>query len=314
MKKFIILHLILLISAFLSSCISKHEQDEHTTHEEHDAHYEENIVMLPKDEWKEFGIKDAIAESGELKIYVTLPGQIEVNQDHLAHIVPRFPGVVKEVRKSLGDQVKKDEVLAIIEGNESLSPYELKSLTEGTVIDKHITLGEALSDENITFVIADLSTVWVTLSIYQRYLPLVEEGQQALISTGHGAPDTEGTISYVAPVVKENTRTGLARVVLSNPHGLWRPGMFITAKILVDEIDVPLLVPRSALQMIENQTHVFVLTDIGFKPHPVTLGRKNDTHVEVTSGLIPGERYVKEGGFTLKAEFSKGGFGDGHAH
>ena len=311
MRKFIIQYLILLSSAFLSSCMSKHEQNDHTSHE---AHHEENIVMLPEDEWEEFGIKDARAESGELKIYVTLPGQVEVNQDHLAHIVPRFPGVVKEVRKSLGDQVKKDEVLAIIEGNESLAPYELKSLIEGTVIDKHITLGEALSDEDVAFVVADLSSVWVTLNVYQKHLPLVEEGQQALISTGHGVPDTEGIISYIAPVVEENTRTGLARVVLSNPQGLWRPGLFVTAKILVDEIDVPLLVPRSALQSIENQTCVFVLTDKGFEPQPVTLGRKNETHVEVTAGLNPGQRYVKEGGFTLKAELSKGTYGDGHAH
>jgi cobalt-zinc-cadmium efflux system membrane fusion protein len=102
--------------------------------------------------------------------------------------------------------------------------------------------------------------------------------------------------------------------VLPNPDGHWRPGLFVTAKIAVDEIDVPLLVPKAALQTVEDRLSVFVQTDEGFAPRPVTLGRSTETYAEVTKGLQPGQRYVTKGAFTLKAELVKGSFGDGHVH
>ena len=88
----------------------------------------------------------------------------------------------------------------------------------------------------------------------------------------------------------------------------------MTAEIAVDEIDVPLLVPKVALQTVEDRLSVFVQTDEGFTPTPVTLGQSTETYAEVTEGLQSGQRYVTKGAFTLKAELGKGDFGDGHAH
>ena len=289
--------------------------EEHQGEEEgHDEHGEEAVVQLTTAEMKEFGIEVGLAEGGTLHIYTTLPGEIVANQDHVAHVVPRFPGIVTDVRKQLGDHVEKGEVLAIIESNESLVEYQMKALIDGIVIEKHITLGEVLGEDDEAYVVADLSTVWVNLSVYQEDLPDVRTGLTAVISAGHDIPDVTAKISYVGPVVDEHTRTGLARAVLSNEKGLWRPGLFVTARILVSEETVPLLVPETALQTIEEKTCVFIETNEGFEPQPVELGRRNDTYVEVVSGLTAGQRYVTRGGFTIKAELSKGTFGDGHGH
>jgi membrane fusion protein, heavy metal efflux system len=80
------------------------------------------------------------------------------------------------------------------------------------------------------------------------------------------------------------------------------------------ETEVALCVPRSALQNIRNRTVVFVQTEHGFEPHPVELGRSDDDHVEVVAGLDPGERFVANGAFTLKAELEKGEAEHGHDH
>jgi len=286
----------------------------HGEEEGRDEHGEEAVVQLTTEEMKEFGIEVGTAEGGTLHIYTTLPGEIVANQDHVAHVVPRFPGIVTDVRKQLGDHVEKGEVLAIIESNESLVEYQMKALIDGIVIDKHITLGEVLGEDDEAYVVADLSTVWVNLSVYQEDLPDVRTGLTAVISAGHDIPDVTAKISYVGPVVDEHTRTGLARVVLSNKKRFWRPGLFVTGRILISEEMVPLLVPETALQTIEDETCVFIETNEGFEPQPVGIGRRNDTHVEIVSGLTVGQRYVTRGGFTLKAELSKGAFGDGHGH
>ena len=280
----------------------------------HDRHEDEDIVRLTDAEMEEFEIEVDTAGPGKLHIEIVVPGEVVVNYDKLAHIAPRFPGVVTEVRKHIGDNVRKGEVLAVIESNEGLVTYEMKSFINGTVLEKHMTLGEVHSEDVAAFVIADLDTVWVNLSIYQMHLPKVAVGQRVVISVGQGVPDARGVISYISPSIDEHTRTATARVVLPNRGGRWRPGLFVEGRITVEETEVALLVPKSALQTMDGQTVVFVEAQESFRAQPVEIGRTNDTAAEVLSGLMPGQRYVSKGGFVFKAELLKGAFGDEHGH
>jgi len=196
----------------------------------------------------------------------------------------------------------------------TFTQYVITAPFDGTIIERHISLGEVLQDATAAFVVADLSTVWVDLQIYPQDLPFVRTGQTVVMSADPGMPEIQGTIAYMGPVVGEQTRTALARVVLPNPQGLWRPGLFVTADITVGRHEVSLLIPETALQSVEERPTVFVETPAGFLPQPVTLGRRNAAAIEVTSGLVPGQRYVTRGAFTLKAQLAKGRFGDGHNH
>lgn len=283
-------------------------------HEELDEHREHAIVPLTAAELEEFGVEVTAAAPGVIETYLELPGEVRPNADRLAHIVPRYSGIVTDVRANIGQHVKEGQVLAVIESDESLAPFEVKTLISGTIIGKHITLGEAASRDRNIFIIADLSAVWIDLTVYQRDLSRVKEGQPAAVYVGHDLAEANGTISYITPVVDEHTRTATARLVLPNKRNQWRPGMFVTARVLVEKIEVPLVVPRTALQTFHGRSVVFLETEGGFKPQPITIGRGSETDFEVLSGLSLGDHYVSEGGFTLKAELEKGSFGDGHAH
>lgn len=276
--------------------------------------HHEDIVQLSQSEMDEFGIELSIAGPGTLRIEITVPGEVVVNNDKLAHIAPRFPGVVKQVFKHLGDKVKKGDVLAVVESNESLVPYEIKSLLDGVVIEKHITIGEVRSSEEPAFVIANLDTVWVNLSVYQMHLPYVRVGQRVTVSSGQEFADATGVISYLSPIVDKHTRTATARVVLPNHNGNWRPGLFVEGLIVANEEIVSLLIPKSSLQKFEGNDVVFVQTPEGFKPVPVKIGRINQSSAEILSGLEVGQKYVSKGGFTLKAELEKSSLSGGHNH
>jgi cobalt-zinc-cadmium efflux system membrane fusion protein len=214
----------------------------------------------------------------------------------------------------LGD----DEITALNDISSDRQPDVTRSVMyapfDGIIVEKHIVLGEALKDDSKAFVVADLSSVWVTISVYQKDLPVVRKGLPVVLSAGPGIPTAREKIAWVSPLLDEHTRTALGRVVLPNPDGHWRPGLFVTAEIAVNEINVSLLVPRTALQTVEDLLSIFVQTEEGFAPQPVTLGRATETYAEVTKGLQSGQRYVTKGAFTLKAELGKGSFGDGHAH
>jgi cobalt-zinc-cadmium efflux system membrane fusion protein len=273
-----------------------------------------SIVSFNAKELQEFGIETAVAGSGKIVTHIDLPGEIKVDPERLAHISPRFPGIVKEVRKRIGDTVKEGEALAIIESNESLTSYEMKSLINGTVIDMHIAVGEMIGGETHAYQIADLSQVWARVSVYQKDLPKIHLRQPVIISAGPGVRNTSGKISYLSPTVDEQTRTATARVILSNKEGIWRPGMFVSVRVQTGEIGADIAVQRTALQTIEDQICVFVETEEGFKAQPVFIGHVNDAIAEITSGLISGQRYVTKGSYALKAEIMKGVFGEGHAH
>jgi membrane fusion protein, heavy metal efflux system len=190
--------------------------------------------------------------------------------------------------------------------NAPLTRYEVVSPLAGTVIQRHIAVGELFKDDTEAFEVADLSTVWVDLNISARDLALVRKGQRVVVAADATMPKAEGTVSYISPVVSDETRTVVTRVVLPNPDGRWRPGLFVTATITASNTPVAMLIPKTAIQTIEGQPNVFVQTPEGFAPRPVTLGRVNETHVEITAGLQAGERYAATETFVLKADLGKG--------
>ncbi len=193
-------------------------------------------------------------------------------------------------------------VAALRETEEKLAWYPLRAPFDGTVIDRHLTLGEKHGDDFNAFTIADLSSVWVDIRVYQGDIALVKKGQRVRISAGAGMAEAHGVISYLAPIVDERTRTALARVVLPNPDGSWRPGLFVTAEVAAGEDNAPVLIPKTAVQRIDEESVVFLDTEDGLRASPVRLGRGHEAHIEVLSGLGAGQRYITQGAFELKAK------------
>jgi len=371
-----------------------HEVEEPSEHDDADergdthdnrsnGEHEEGVVRLSPEALKRYGIEVAVAGPGKLERTITLPGEVRLNADRVAHIVPRVSGMVREVRKNLGDPVTPGEVMAVLDSREladakaadlaaasrhelakanverieklfekkiapeeellkarqnlaetdidhrtaeaklhalgltqeqvenlhtekdtDYSRYEIKAPFAGTVVEKHITLGEVVDPETSCFVLADLSDVWIDATVYPQDIPHVVTGRPVIVSAP-GIDTHRGAITYVSPKVDEGTRTGMARVVLPNADGHWRPGMFVRADLVISTEDARVVVPDSAIQTIDNQPVVFVEEHEGFEKRPVVLGKRNGTHCEVLSGLNPGERYAVTGSFILKAELGK---------
>ncbi|MCG2640042.1 MULTISPECIES: divalent metal ion exporter adaptor subunit IhpB [Bradyrhizobium] len=253
------------------------------------------------------GVTLAEAASATLTDTLSFNGILRANQEAVVQVTPRFPGVAKSIQKRIGDKVGKDDLLATIESNQSLTVYELKAPIPGTIIDRQISLGEYASEQKPAFVVADLSTIWVDLSIYRQDLKRVRLNDQVLIDPDDGRGEIKGTISYIAPIGSSETQTALARVLLANPDGRLRPGLFVTARLVLAARNVAVAVRRSAIQTLENRTIVFVREDSDkIEARPVELGDSDPQFVEIKAGLTAGEHYVAENSFVVKAEMGKG--------
>jgi membrane fusion protein, heavy metal efflux system len=252
------------------------------------------------------GIELATASPAVLRDNLLLNGMVQPNQESLVQVTPRFPGIVKEVRKRIGDHVQKGEVLAIVESNQSLTPYELKASLAGTVIDRQTTLGEYVSEQKPAFVIADLSTAWIDLSVYRRDLSRVHIGDQVFIDPADGGAPIEAKIDYLSPVGSSETQSALARAIVANPDQRLRPGLFVTAHLTLSERKVSVAVKSSALQTIENRTVVFVRSGDKFEVRDVEIGERDPQSVEITFGVLEGDVYAARNSFILKSEMAKG--------
>jgi len=288
-----------------------HEAEEAESHEGHDhgeadtdAHEaEEGALHMSAESISLAGIRIKSLKARSLERTIELPGEIGFNEDRLVHITPRYPGVAREVRGQVGARVREGDVLAILESNESLSKYSIKAPISGWIIDKHLTVGEFVAEDHTMFLIADLRTVWANCEVYAKDMSSVKRGAPLTISSMEGDLSVEAVLSYVAPVYMEDTRSALARAVIANDNGLWRPGTFIRAMLPVGTGEARKAVEREAVQILGGEQIVFVPgeEDGEFMTVPVETGMASDGFVEIVAGLDLADTYVAAGAFELKA-------------
>jgi cobalt-zinc-cadmium efflux system membrane fusion protein len=187
--------------------------------------------------------------------------------------------------------------------------YELRAPIAGTVIARHATIGETVGPSTVLFTVAELGEVWVVGQVYERDVGAVAvQAPSKLTLAAYPERTWTGAISYVAEAVEHETRTLPVRMVLPNPDGSLRPGLFGSLRIEANDAIEALAVPAEAVQRMVDRSIVFVgepsadSTRVRFSARAVTLGRDSGALVEVKSGLTAGESVAVSGTFTLRGE------------
>lgn len=192
------------------------------------------------------------------------------------------------------------------QGSKQLSYFPLVAPQAGTVIERPITRGELVTPKDNAFTIADLSTVWILLDIYEQHMAAARVGSSAeIIVDAYKGETFRGKLVYVGYVVKPDTRTVDARVEIVNPDRRLRPGMFARATLTfpsTDEGQMVIVVPREAIQQVDEKPVAFIEDRPGrYTVRQVVTGRESGSDVEIRSGVNEGERIVTQGSFYLKS-------------
>lgn len=204
--------------------------------------------------------------------------------------------------------------LAVLDAGQSgrLDAYELRAPADGTVLEKHLAVGEAVGNDTVIFTIADMTSVWAEVSAAPAELARLGIGTRATIVAPALNARADGTVVQVAAALGEQTRMATARIALANADALWRPGLFVDAVIPAPPADVPVAVRSDALHTVEGGTVLFVRTADGFAPKPVRTGRSDGPLTEVLEGVSAGTQYAAANSFILKAELGKESGDHGH--
>lgn len=208
--------------------------------------------------------------------------------------------------------VPVNEIRALSSGQRDLARYVVRAPLTGVVIAKDVTVGEAVEATATIFTVADLSTVWTDINVPPSQIAAVRTGQKVVVGSDDQNLRAAGTVSYVDAVVGEETRSSRARVVIPNPNGMWRPGLFVKVLLTQNEATVPIAVKAEALQTFRDWDVVFIKVGDLFEARPIEIGRREGEWVEVLSGLTAGMEYASKNSFVVKADVMKSGASHDH--
>jgi Cu(I)/Ag(I) efflux system membrane fusion protein len=200
--------------------------------------------------------------------------------------------------------ISADQIARLERTGEITKTLTLAAPVDGVVLEKMVVAGQAVMPGMKLYRIADLATVWIEGDVFEQDLALIRLGTPARVEfAAYPGRSFAGRVSFVWPVVDEQSRTGRVRVALPNPGGTLKPGMYATlffrARLGADLLSVP----AEAVVMTGERNLVFVVgRDGALEPREVTLGARAGDRLEVLAGLAAGERIVASANFLVDAE------------
>ena len=179
------------------------------------------------------------------------------------------------------------------------------SPASGVVVVKNALKGHYVKAGEHQYEIADLSTVWVDVDIYEYELPWVHKGMPAEMDLAY-IPGKRyvGQVLFIYPYLDPKTRTARLRLSFPNPDDNLKPGMYANVYLQNTLPGKRLVVPQEAVIDSGVRKRVFVSKGKGkFEPREVTLGVEgNDYTFEVIDGLEEGDEIVLSGQFLFDSE------------
>jgi cobalt-zinc-cadmium efflux system membrane fusion protein len=221
--------------------------------------------------------------------------------------------------KSFGALINKEQ-----ESNhdKNRSLIALTAPISGNIVERFINAGAGVEAGKPLFTIANLSTLWVIANVPESQIHQLKTGTTTKVySPILGQESLFGKVTYIDPVLSEDTRTAKVRIEINNPEGKLKAGMFVEVDLEIENFPDTaskrsLLVPQEAIQRIGERIVVFIPkeTEAGhFEVREVQLGIENNGLREIITGLSPNEKVVTIGSFTLKTQMMKGQLGE-HGH
>ena len=207
-----------------------------------------------------------------------------------------------------GTEIKKIE-----NTQDSSALYTVRAPFGGTVVLRKAVLGEAAEPGQALLALADLTTLWLELSIPVEQVAFIEKGLDVEAAFDClPSVSVKGKLSWVATSIDDRSRMLKARAVIPNERGVLKSGMFGKAHITLESVVSSLRVPKDAVQRFEGNPYLFVKEDEDlYALRRVVLGNKTDADIDVIVGIGENDRVVAVGTFTVMSEYLKSRLGAG---
>jgi cobalt-zinc-cadmium efflux system membrane fusion protein len=212
---------------------------------------------------------------------------------------------VDRTRDLLEDDLKVPAAPAANREDETEDEVPIVSPADGFILEKNVTPGRTVEPDSVTFVIGDLSRVWMLASVRQEDLSKLKVGQIAYVTVGQH-PRLQGKIANLGQQFDPATRVMQVRIEIGNPNDALRPEMLADADIPVGKAKAALVIGSDAVQQVNGQDAVFVRTAPDrFAVRPVIAGETSGGKTTILQGIQAGDSIVVHGSFVLKSQLLK---------
>ena len=248
-------------------------------------------------------------QKGQVLATLYAPQLVAAQQELLtaAALKETKPQLYRAVRKKLQLWKLSDKEIEAIEVSGKVREYfPIRATVGGTVTALLGAEGDYLKEGQAIARVSNLNTLWANFDAYERQLSQFRVGQKIEIYTSvYPNKKVEGTISFIAPLLNNDTRTATLRATVKNNDKVLKPGMFVSGKITTAPSTTKAVsIPASAVLWTGKRSLVYVKAAQDspiFEMREVTLGQKNGVQVEIIEGLSIGEEIVTKGTFTVDA-------------
>jgi Cu(I)/Ag(I) efflux system membrane fusion protein len=254
--------------------------------------------------------------SAQQEYLLALKSREQLRNSPIESISQGGEGLVASARQRLKLMGVKDEQIArLAKAGEPNIRLPIYTPLSGIVIEKIALQGQYVNVGDPLFIIADLSSVWVELEVYETDFAAIKIGQKVEItSQSYPGKTFRGTVSFIYPFLDPKTRTVKVRVQIPNRGMMLKPDMYVNGTVKAPGGNY-LTVPVSAVMDTGRRRVVWVETKPGtFEPRDVQTGARSGDAIQVLSGLREGEKVASSGGYLIESEAQlRSGTGGGHA-
>lgn len=206
--------------------------------------------------------------------------------------------------KALG--MGKEQIDEVARKRRSSQRVRILASQDGIVDGLNVREGMFVKPSSEVLTLADLSSVWLLIEVFERQSDWVAVGQPTEVRLSYLPGRVwEGEVEFVYPTIDPETRTLQARLRFDNPDEVLKPDMYANVRIYAGPKDNVLSIPAEALIKSGNSRRVIIaLGDGKFRAQEVVSGIQSGGRVEIVSGLNEGDRVVTSGQFLIDSEAS----------
>lgn len=255
------------------------------------------------------GVKVEPAGAAVIDEIIDFPGRVVLQPQARAEVRAWYPGRITEMTKTIGQPVRQGEVLVRVEASDSLRTYQITAPISGVISERNSNVGDVPTQA--IYVITDATKLQAAFFAFPRDAERLRADQPVEIR-GLGDQRASSRIKMLLPNADPTTQTVAVYAELPNPDGTWRPGMAVEGTVTVASNKVALAVKTPALQRFRDFTVVFAKVENTYEVRMLKLGRKTPEWTEVLGGIEPGEVYVSENAFLIRADIEKSGASHDH--
>lgn len=249
------------------------------------------------------GIPVAVTQVGRQSIEATLILTGDVRGLNEARVYPQVPGRLLRKIKEVGDLVKKDEVIALVDRNEpalQFAPAEVTSPLQGVLTRYLVDLGAAVTPSTPICEVADIWPVKIAVNVAEKDLPEIKAGQSARFFADAYPNETfSGRVTRISEALNLASRSAEVEIYSENPGGRLKPGMFVKVEIITSVHSDAVVVPREAVAELGGNYYAFVIENQKARHRDLKVGIMKSQQLEILSGLNPGETLVTLGWHNL---------------